>query len=53
MFTVEENLDLIISIQVIKNDCCSGTDKIESRIEKKYQNFVKTANAKLDVLSKK
>ena len=36
----------------MKNDLSSRLDKIESRI-KKYQNFVKTTNAKLDMLSKR
>ena len=42
---------IISSIQEIKNHFSSRLDKIES--EEKYQNFVKTINAKLDMLSKR
>ena len=37
----------------MKNDFSSRQDKIESKIKEKYQNFVKTTNAKLDLLSKR
>ena len=40
--SAEEKLDQIISsMQEMKNDFSSSLNKIESRIEEKYQNFGK------------
>ena len=53
--SVEEKLYKIISsIQEMKNDFSLRLDKkIKSRIDERYQNFVKTTNAKLDMIYQK
>ena len=52
--SIEKKLDLVMSaIYEMKNDFDTRLDKIETRIEEKYQELAKTTNAKLAMLSRR
>ena len=52
--SIEKKLDQVMSvIYEMKNDFDTRLDKIETRIEEKYQELEKTINAKLAMLSRR